>query len=107
MILVHIMVKVGIVAGCVIIFLITFILNKRTKAPKVDEKIEKCRTCTNESCIIKMSELEEIKKEYELEFEKKSKNSKEENNESNQENNINNNIIDIIDNCHEEETHEK
>lgn len=92
MILVHVLIKISIITLCVIVFLVTFILNKKTKAPKVDEKIEKCRTCTNESCVIKMSELEEIKKEYEREFEK---------------NNLDNNIKDIIDNCHEEENNEK
>ena len=70
MILGNVLVKVGIIAGCVILFLVTFVLNKRTKAPKIDEKIEKCRTCTNESCIIKMSEIEEIKAEYEKEMKK-------------------------------------
>lgn len=68
MILGNVLVKVGIIAGCVILFLVSFILNKRTKAPKIDEKIEKCRTCTNESCIIKLSEIEEIKAEYEKEL---------------------------------------
>ena len=92
MILVHVLIKISIITLCVIVFLVTFILNKKTKAPKVDEKIKKCRTCTNESCVIKMSELEEIKKEYEREFEK---------------NNLDNNIKDIIDNCHEEENNEK
>lgn len=68
MILGNVLLKVGIIAGCVILFLVSFILNKRTKAPKIDEKIEKCRTCTNESCIIKLSEIEEIKAEYEKEL---------------------------------------
>ena len=39
MILGNVLVKVGIIAGCVILFLVTFVLNKRTKAPKIDEKI--------------------------------------------------------------------
>ena len=68
MFLAHVLVKIGIIAGCVILFLVTFVLNRRTKAPKIDEKIEKCRTCTNESCIIKLSEIEEIKAEYEKEL---------------------------------------
>ena len=64
----HVLIKIGIIAGCVILFLVTFVLNRRTKAPKIDEKIEKCRTCTNESCIIKLSDIEEIKAEYEKEL---------------------------------------
>lgn len=68
MILVHVLIKVGIVAGCVILFVVTFLLNKKVKAPKIDDKLKQCADCTSTSCVIKISELEEIKKEYEKEF---------------------------------------
>jgi len=61
-------VKALILALVVLLFITTYILNKRTKAPKIDETIEKCASCTNESCMIKLSEIETIKLEYEKEL---------------------------------------
>ena len=96
MILVHVLVKVGIIAGAVILFLVTFLLNKKTKAPKIDESIKKCATCTNESCIIKMTDIEEIKKEFENELNKDNKNLEKQNDEE-----IKNEIIETLKSCQE------
>jgi hypothetical protein len=52
-----------IVAGVIILFLGSFILNKRTKAPKGVELPEKCHSCLSNTCIVKQSDIDKIKEE--------------------------------------------
>ena len=54
-----------IILGLIAIFFITFLLNKKIKVKKGNEKElpEKCITCSFSSCIIKMSDANELKEE--------------------------------------------
>lgn len=51
-----------IIAGVLILFIGSFILNKRTKAPEGIEIPEKCHSCLSSSCIVKR-DVEKIKAE--------------------------------------------
>lgn len=55
-------VQFAIVAGVLVLFIGSFILNKRTKAPEGIEIPEKCHSCLSSTCIVK-SDIEQIKKE--------------------------------------------
>jgi len=52
-----------IIIGAVILFLVTFILNRRTKAPKGVDVPEECASCAASSCIVKLSNFEKMKDE--------------------------------------------
>lgn len=70
LLLVKLFVQILIIAALVIIFLLVTILNMKVKAPK-DAKIpEKCISCTSTSCMIKLKDVEKIKKELREELEK-------------------------------------
>ena len=58
-----------IVVGVILLFFITFSLNRKTKAPKGIEVPEKCQSCISNSCIIKMSDIETIKEDMRKEIE--------------------------------------
>ncbi|MDD3191687.1 MAG: hypothetical protein PHP41_02925 [Bacilli bacterium] len=59
-----------IIIGAVVLFLVSFILNKRTKAPKGVEVPEKCLSCISDTCIVKTSDLEKLKEELREEMNK-------------------------------------
>ncbi|HOR17598.1 MAG TPA: hypothetical protein PLH44_01255 [Bacilli bacterium] len=61
--------QAGIIFGAITLFLITFILNKRTKAPKGAEVPDKCRVCDSPNCLIKMSDIDKIKSELKQQLE--------------------------------------
>lgn len=63
MFLANMVVQGAIIFGLIIIFLLSVVLNKKTKAPEGVEVPEKCSSCVSETCIIKVSTVEEIKKE--------------------------------------------
>lgn len=52
-----------IIAGVVILFLVTLILNQRTKTPEGTVLPEKCQTCPSTTCIVSITKVEEMKKE--------------------------------------------
>lgn len=52
-----------IIGGSIILFLGSFILNRRTSAPKGVDVPEHCQTCASHSCIVKMSDIGKIKEE--------------------------------------------
>jgi hypothetical protein len=52
-----------IIVSVIILFLVTVILNKRTKAPKGTVVPEKCQFCPSSSCVIRVSDVENIKSE--------------------------------------------
>jgi hypothetical protein len=51
-----------IIGGVLILFIGSFILNKRTKAPQGIEIPEKCHSCLSSSCIVKR-DIEKVKDE--------------------------------------------
>lgn len=55
------LVKIAIVIGAIALFIGSFLLNKRTKAPKGVELPEKCISCPSDTCIIKLVDIETIK----------------------------------------------
>jgi len=57
-----------IVFGSLILFLGSYYLNKKTKAPKGVDVPEKCHSCLSQSCIIKTKEIEKIKEELRKEI---------------------------------------
>jgi len=61
-------VQILIIAGLVILFLIVTILNYHTKAPKGVKLDEKCSSCTSTSCMIKLKDVEKMKKEIQEEI---------------------------------------
>lgn len=61
-------IQIAIIVGVIVLFLITFILNRRTKAPKVDMP-EKCIQCPSQTCIVKMDDVEKMKEEMRKEIE--------------------------------------
>lgn len=69
LILSTILVQGLIVVGVLLLFFITFSLNRKTKAPKGVEVPEKCQTCVSNSCIIKLSDIDKIKEEMRKEIE--------------------------------------
>ncbi|HEY8445295.1 MAG TPA: hypothetical protein VIK94_04085, partial [Bacilli bacterium] len=54
--------------GALILFLGSYYLNKRTKAPKGVDVPEKCLSCLSQSCIIKTKDIEKIKEELRKEI---------------------------------------
>lgn len=55
--------QVLIVLGCIVLFFVTFILNKRTKVNINEEDIEipeQCLNCSNKSCLDKKIKKENI-----------------------------------------------
>lgn len=56
-------VPILLVIGSIVMFLGSFMLNKKTKLPKDVEAIDKCNTCFSESCVIKTSDIDKIKEE--------------------------------------------
>ena len=70
LLLVKLFVQILIIAALVIIFLLVTILNMKVKAPKDVDLPEKCISCTSTSCMIKLKDVEKIKKELREELEK-------------------------------------
>lgn len=56
-------IQVLIIVGAMVLFLGTFMLNRKTKVPKDVEPIDKCNTCFSDTCIVKISDVEKIKEE--------------------------------------------
>lgn len=63
MFLSNILIQGSIVLGVVVLFLVTFILNQKTKVPEGVELPDKCQTCPSTTCIINVNKIEEMKKE--------------------------------------------
>jgi hypothetical protein len=59
-----------IIVGVLLLFLVTYTLNRKTKAPKGVEVPEKCQSCISNSCIIKQKDVELIKEELRQELDK-------------------------------------
>lgn len=59
-----------IVIGVLLLFFISFSLNRNTKAPKGVEVPEKCQSCISNSCIIKLNDIELIKEDLRKELDK-------------------------------------
>lgn len=59
-----------IIVGVLLLFLLTFSLNRKTKAPKGSKIPDKCQTCISNSCIIKQTDIEIIKEDLRNELEK-------------------------------------
>ncbi len=64
MFLVSIYVRIFVIFIVIVVFLLSVILNQRTKVPKDIEMPEKCQFCPSKTCVIKISEVE--KKQEEL-----------------------------------------
>ncbi|HHU55314.1 MAG TPA: hypothetical protein GXZ48_01290, partial [Acholeplasmataceae bacterium] len=60
--------QILILVGSIILFITTFILNRKTKAPKGVEVPEKCHSCVSTSCIIKVKDIDKIKEELRQEI---------------------------------------
>lgn len=69
MILTSWLLQAGIIFGVIALFLITFILNKRTKAPKGVELPDKCEVCQSPDCLVKLSDVDKIKSELKQQLE--------------------------------------
>ncbi|MDD4000783.1 MAG: hypothetical protein PHX62_07835 [Bacilli bacterium] len=52
-----------IVIAVIIIFFLSVILNRKTKAPKDVKLPEKCQFCPSNTCVIKLGEVEKKKEE--------------------------------------------
>jgi hypothetical protein len=59
----QIILQATIIIGVFIVFVVTYLLNKKIKPPKNIVLPEKCSFCTLSSCIIKMSDVEKTKEE--------------------------------------------
>mgnify|MGYP003347866383 CR=1 FL=1 len=70
MFLMHILAQVRIIGGLIILFLLLYIINHHTKAPKGVEVPEKCISCASETCMIKLVDANELKEELKKELEK-------------------------------------
>jgi hypothetical protein len=53
--------EVYILGGIIIIFVLSFLLNRNTKMPEGTELPEECNTCKSASCMIKVSTVEDRK----------------------------------------------
>ena len=73
--------QAGIIIGVIALFLLTFLLHKRTKTPKGVELPDKCQVCDSPSCMIKTSEISKIKTELKQQLEKNCSNEEENSNE--------------------------
>jgi len=65
--------QILIIALLVVIFLVSCILNMKTKVPKGkdgEELNEKCQSCTSTSCMIKLVDADKLKEELKKELEK-------------------------------------
>ncbi|MDD2493278.1 MAG: hypothetical protein WC929_01590 [Bacilli bacterium] len=69
MILTSWLLQAGIILGVIALFLITFILNRKTKAPKGVDLPDKCQVCQSDSCLIKMNDVNTIKAELKQQLE--------------------------------------
>lgn len=71
MILMALVVKqILILVGSLVLFLVAYTLNSRTKLPKGVDVPEKCQTCLSNTCVIKTKDVEKIKEEMRKEIEK-------------------------------------
>lgn len=73
----NIFIQITIIVVVVIVFLGSFIINRKVKPPKDTKLPEKCQSCNLNSCIIKNKDVDKIKeelKEYISECEKDEKN---------------------------------
>lgn len=52
-----------IVIGSILLFIGTFLLNRKTKVPDGIEALDKCNTCVSVDCVVKTSDIETIKNE--------------------------------------------
>lgn len=73
MFLSSIWIQITIIGGVIVLFLVTYVLNKRTKAPKGIDLPEKCQTCEIGSCMIKTSDISKKKEELKDYLEKECK----------------------------------
>jgi len=63
MILSNVLLQAGIIIGVVVIFIVTFLLNKRVKPPKDMKLPDKCSFCVSASCVMKLADVEKTKAE--------------------------------------------
>ena len=63
-------IQILIILGVVIVFLVSFYLNLKTKAPKGFENNEKCSSCESTTCMIKLTDVELKKEEMKEYYEK-------------------------------------
>lgn len=63
MFLAKVLVQGLIIFGVVVFFIISVVLNKKTKAPEGVEIPEQCQSCTSSTCMISLNKVEEMKKE--------------------------------------------
>ena len=63
MILTNLFIQAAIIFGVLLVFIITYTLNKRTKPPKNIVLPEKCEFCTSASCVMKLETVEKTKEE--------------------------------------------
>ena len=70
MILTNILLQIGIVIGVIVLFLVTYILNKKTKVPKRIEIPDKCQSCASSTCMIKTTDIKQMKAEIKQQMEK-------------------------------------
>lgn len=63
MLFANIFIQAGIIAGVIILFLVTLILNQRTKTPEGVKLPDKCQTCPSTSCVINIQKVDTMKKE--------------------------------------------
>ena len=64
----NLIIQILIIAGLVILFLLVTILNMKIKAPKGKNLDEKCISCPSTTCMIKLSDVNKIKKEMKEEI---------------------------------------
>lgn len=61
-------IQILIIVAVVLVFLVSFYLNLKTKAPKGFENNEKCSSCESTTCMIKLTDVnakkEELKEYY-------------------------------------------
>lgn len=55
--------QAGIIAGVIILFIVSVYLNSKTKAPKGVDVPEKCASCASNTCMIKLKDVQKIKEE--------------------------------------------
>lgn len=60
----NIYIQIAIIVGTIVLFLGSFILNKKIKAPKGTSVPDKCQSCQLNSCIVKNKDAEELKEDF-------------------------------------------
>lgn len=63
MILSNVYLQAGIIFGVLVIFVVTFWLNKKVKPPKDMKLPDKCSFCVSSTCVMKIADVEKTKAE--------------------------------------------